>query len=121
MLIFIVLALIILLLAVIFALQNTAAVTISFLFWQFHGSLALVLLVALFAGLLISFLTYLPTLLRTNWSSRKLRKHMTELETNLADHKQRLDEALLKLQSQSPASQSTESALATHDQPKPTS
>ena len=117
--IFVVLALIILLLAVIFALQNTAAVTISFLFWKFNGSLALVLLVALTAGLLISFLAYLPTLLRSHWSARKLRKHTNELETNLAEHKQRLDEALLKLDGQSTPVSSPGAPQSPPDQPGP--
>ena len=45
--IFIFFALIIAAVAVIFALQNTSAVTVTFFFWNFHGSLALVLLGAL--------------------------------------------------------------------------
>ncbi len=100
MVIFIVLALLILLFAVIFALQNTSTVTVAFLAWHYSGSLALVLLVALGAGLVISFLAYLPTLLRGNWSGRKLRKQMAELEGNLATHTQQLEDALLKLREQ---------------------
>jgi len=52
--IFLFFALIISLLAVIFAVQNTAPVTVSFAIWKFPGSLALVLLAALAAGSLIS-------------------------------------------------------------------
>ncbi len=94
--VFIVLALLVLVFAVIFALQNTAAVTINFLFWQFHGSLALGLIISLVAGLVISFLAYLPTLLRSRWSGRKLRKQIVELESSLAEHKQRLEESIHK-------------------------
>ncbi len=110
MLVFIILALLLALLAVIFALQNTGTVTIYILFWQFTGSLALVLIVAVAAGMLVSFLAYLPTLLRGNWSARNLRKHTTELESDLAAHKQRLEEAQIKLQAQSPAAQPTDSS-----------
>ena len=120
MLIFVILALLILMFAVIFALQNTVNVTVVFLFWQLHGSLALVLLVALGAGMLISFLAYLPSLLRGQWSMRKLRKQTTELESNLAEHKQRLEEAHLKLQSLSTPAQPSEASLPSPDQPKPT-
>ncbi len=108
MLIFIILALLILFFAVIFALQNTTTAVVTFLFWKFDGSLALVLLIALGAGLLISFLAYLPTLLRGHWSGRKIRKQVAELEGNLAEHKKRLDEALLKLQGQSTSAPSPE-------------
>ncbi len=97
MLIFIILALLILFFAVIFALQNTVTTSVTFLFWHFSGSLALVLLVALGAGLLISFFAYLPSLLRGQWSMRRLRKQAGELESSLSEHKARLDEALLKL------------------------
>jgi lipopolysaccharide assembly protein A len=117
MLVFIILALLILLFAVIFALQNTIAVTIYFLFWQFHGSLALVLLIALTAGLLISFLAYLPTLLRGHWSGRKLRKQVADLESSLAEYKQRLADTSLKLQDQSSPTESAGSTLLSPNPP----
>jgi uncharacterized integral membrane protein len=119
MLVFVVLALLLLFFAVIFALQNTTAVTIYILFWQFHGSLALVLLGALAAGLLISFLAYLPTLLRGHWSGRKLRKQVTELEGSLAEHKQRLEETLQKLQGQATSTQATGPTSNLPDQSTP--
>lgn len=118
--IFIILALLILIFAVIFALQNTTAVTVFFLFWQFHGSLALVLLIAMGAGLVISVLACLPTILRGQWSLRKLRKHTTELETNLEERKQRLDEAMLKLQVQSEPIQPGETSSSPPSQSAPT-
>ena len=118
--IFVFLALIIAVIAVIFALQNAAPVTISFLFWKFHGSLALVLLLALAVGAVISFLASLPTLLRGQWSIRKLRKQATELESNLNDHKQRLEEAQLKLKAQTTPVQPPETSAEPPDQPAPT-
>jgi uncharacterized integral membrane protein len=117
--IFVFLALIIAVIAVIFALQNTLPVTITLLFWQFHGSLALVLLVSLAVGAVTSFLASLPALVRGQWSMRKLRKQATELESNLTDHKQRLEEAQQKLQAQSMPYQSPEADVKPPDIPTP--
>ena len=85
MIIFVFAAMLIALLAVIFALQNTAAVTVGFLLWTFQGSLALVLLIALFAGVLMSFLLCLPSLVRHRWTIRQLRRRLAALEPAAAD------------------------------------
>jgi len=84
-------ALIIAILAVIFAFQNNATATVSFAFWKYQGSLALVLLVALAAGALISFFLSLPSNLRTRWTVRTQRKKMTDLESKLAATQAQLD------------------------------
>jgi len=132
--IFVFLALLIAIIAVVFALQNTLIVTVSFLFWKFTGSLALVLLLALAVGALISFLASLPALVRGKWSRRNLRKQatklessltehkqrLTELESSLTEHKQRLEEAHLKLQAQTPPAQPPETSAQPPDQPTPT-
>jgi uncharacterized integral membrane protein len=107
--IFIILAFLILIFTVIFALQNTISVAVTFLFWQFHGSLALVLLVAMAAGLVIGILAYSPSLVRTQLAGRRMKKQLTELETSLSEHKQRLEESLLKLHEQVPPGKPQES------------
>ena len=145
--IFVFLALLIAVIAVIFALQNTLIVTVSILLWKFTGSLALVLLLALAVGALISFLASMPSLVRGKWSQRNLRKRATELEKNLnertqrlteletnlnecaqrlaelenslTEHKQRLEEARLKLQAQSTPIQSPDTSAPSPDQPTP--
>jgi len=91
--IFLFFALIISVLAVIFAIQNNDPTTITFAVWKYNGSLALVLLVAVAAGVLISFFVSLPSNLRTRWTVRQQRKKMTELETNLATVRGELEEA----------------------------
>lgn len=146
--IFVFLALIIAILAVIFAVQNTALVTVSFLVWEFDGSLALVLLLALAVGALISFLASLPALIRGGFSRRSLRKRASELENNLNEErrlleeaqlhlnehkqrleeaqlnlneqKQRLDEAELRLRTQVLPDQTAEAGTPPADQPNPT-
>jgi len=91
--IFLFLALIISVLAVIFAVQNNDPATVSFAMWKFNGSLALILLVAVAAGALISFFVSLPTNLKTRWTIRQQRKRLSELESSLATVRGQLEEA----------------------------
>jgi putative membrane protein len=60
MLVFLIFALLIAIVAVIFALQNPALVTISLFAWQIHTSVAVALLVALGVGVLITILISIP-------------------------------------------------------------
>jgi uncharacterized integral membrane protein len=49
-------ALVIILFIVIFAVQNAGQVTISFLFWDFYISLAVILMVCIFCGAIVGML-----------------------------------------------------------------
>jgi lipopolysaccharide assembly protein A len=146
--IFVFLALIIAVIAVIFAVQNTLIVTVSFLMWKFNGSLALVLLLAIAVGALISFLASSPTLVRGKWSLRSHRKRaadlenslnasnqrvaelesslntstqrVTELESSLVEQKKLLEETQRQLQALTPPAQSPQASALPPDQPKPT-
>lgn len=100
MLILLVFALLIAVVAVIFALQNTAPVTVSILFWNVTSSLAFVLLITLIAGIAVGFLAAAPTIVREKWVSRRHRKKLNELEANLAVHKAKLDEAQARITEQ---------------------
>jgi len=91
--IFIVIALLISFVAVVFALQNPAAVTISFFFWSMHGSLALVILVSMAAGVVISLLASLPGLVRTRWTGASQKKKLAALEAENKLYKKRAEEA----------------------------
>ena len=81
--VFLVIALLIALIAVVFAVQNTALVTISFLLWKFNNSLAVVLLLAIFAGVLISIFASLPGWIRGRMAQSTLKKKIRELEMQL--------------------------------------
>lgn len=98
--IFLVFSLIIAVLAVIFALQNTAEVSVTFLAWTTKGSQAWVLLMALIAGAAISYFASLPTLVKDKWQARSQRKKLIELEGSLAVYKQKLEEAQTLLSAQ---------------------
>ncbi len=95
--ILLILGLLVAVLAVIFALQNTAAITVTFLFWQFNQSLALVLLLAVFAGVLIGLLTILPGAIRNQWRTSGQKKKIDSLEKSAAELKIRAEEAERKL------------------------
>lgn len=83
---FIVLALAIALLAVLFALQNQAVVAISLFIWSFNEPLAVIILVTLALGVLIGVLISLPSLLRRNWSLSRQKKQIEGLEYQVQQH-----------------------------------
>ena len=77
---FVIVSLVVAILAVIFALQNNTPTTLQFLSWKFEGSLALVILLAVAAGALVSFFAALPSLLRLKWHLRSHKRRLAELE-----------------------------------------
>src|SRR5688500_875545 len=71
--------------AVIFALQNITTITVTFLAWQLEGSLALILLLAMGAGVVISLLLSLPEVIRKSFQISRLTKHNTRLKDELVN------------------------------------
>ncbi len=65
--------------ALLFALQNTEVVALSFMGWQFTSSLAVVVLASLGMGILISILAMLPSTLRDSFSIMGLKKQNKKL------------------------------------------
>jgi uncharacterized integral membrane protein len=115
--IFLFFALIIAVLAVFFALQNSDPVQVKFAVWEFDSSLAFVLLLALTAGALISFFFSLPSNIKARWTIRQQRKKLSEHETSLAETKAKLEESEKKLtELQSPTGPKSSEALAAVDQ-----
>jgi uncharacterized integral membrane protein len=70
--------------AVIFALQNNGLVVVTLALWSFEGSLAIVLLLALGLGVLITALLTTPTMLRAQWTTQRLRRQIASLEREVA-------------------------------------
>ena len=83
--------------AVTFALQNNVTVTVSVALWQINGSLALVLLMALGLGVLITGLVSSPTVIRRQWATARLRHQVTALEKDVAEQKTRNNELAMEL------------------------
>ena len=75
-------------LAVIFTLQNIAIITVSFFAWHITGSLAIILMITLLAGILIALLMVLPQSISTYFESRRLKKYIKQLEGDLAHQKE---------------------------------
>lgn len=76
--------------SVLFALQNNVPVTITFLHWHIESSLALVLLLAIVAGGFIVALVSTPATLRKQWTLSRQKKNIAELETVIAEQKERI-------------------------------
>ncbi|WP_301102389.1 lipopolysaccharide assembly protein LapA domain-containing protein [Propionivibrio sp.] len=77
---------------VMFALQNNVPVMVSFALWQFDGSLALVLLIALALGALIAALVSTPATLRMQWTISRQKSHIARLENDCANMERQLSE-----------------------------
>ena len=85
-------ALVIAIIAVIFAIQNPTGVTVTFFAWKASGSLSLVLLVTLVIGVLIGWLIAAPSLVKHTFRASGQRKRIGALEKELEDHKSKLSE-----------------------------
>lgn len=93
--IFLILALLIAIVAVVFAVQNPTIVTITFVTWSLHTSLAVALLVALGAGVLITLLVSIPGRVKGSWISASQKKKHSLLEAEHSRLQQKLDEMAL--------------------------
>ena len=91
--VYLIVALVIAIVAVIFALQNTMAITISFLAWQLPDKpLSLVLLVTLAIGVVIGLLVLAPSAIKNSMSASSQRKRVGSLEKELDEHKAKVAE-----------------------------
>jgi uncharacterized membrane protein YciS (DUF1049 family) len=80
---FIVLALLIAIAIIFFALQNSAIVTVSFLSFHYDGSLALILVVVFTIGLFVGILISIPSLLRKSSDLREQKRRVKQLEESI--------------------------------------
>ena len=69
-------------LTVILALQNSIPVGVTFLMWNFEGSLALVLISTFALGLIMSLLISIPAIVKRRSTLSKQTKKITELENS---------------------------------------
>ncbi|MDP1524292.1 MAG: LapA family protein [Rhodocyclaceae bacterium] len=89
--------------AVVFAMQNTTVVTVTLGFWNFEGSLALVLLVAMGVGALIAGLVSSPAMIRRQWSVAHLGRQLADEKRSNEALRKELDQAQTALAARSPA------------------
>ena len=94
--------------AIIFALQNFVTITVVFFAWQFQGTLALILLLCVAAGVAICILFTLPQTIRDSFELSGLKKQNRKLEEDLGTARKALLEAEHKLgASKIPATETT--------------
>ncbi|NES18634.1 MAG: DUF1049 domain-containing protein [Symploca sp. SIO3E6] len=87
---FLILASIIALLAIIFALQNSVTIEIVFGIWRLEESLALILLLVLTVGFIIGLLVSIPAITKKEWKILSQKKRIVELENKLSEHIERI-------------------------------
>jgi len=87
-----ILALVFAIIAVIFALENTDVVTVSFLSMSIEGSLALILLASVAIGILIGILLMTPGTIKRNLALSGEKKKLKTAEKELDDKKSKLTE-----------------------------
>ena len=85
MIIFLIIGLIVGGAAVVFAMQNVEAVTVAFFTWQVEGSLALILIIFMAVGALVSSLLSFSDRVKKSFKILNLKTQVNKLEEKLAD------------------------------------
>ncbi|MCL5021834.1 MAG: LapA family protein [Nitrospirae bacterium] len=80
---FLFLALLIAVVLVLFAIQNSLVVTVSFLTWHFAGSLAFILVIVFAAGFVAGVLASVPAVFRKGAALREQKRRVKQLEEDL--------------------------------------
>jgi uncharacterized integral membrane protein len=72
---------VVLLLAVVFAVQNTDAVNVSLLLWKPQASLAIVMALCIALGFLVGLLAVAPSFLKGRRHARNLQRQLAKFDT----------------------------------------
>lgn len=81
---YIIFVLLVAVIAVVFALQNSAQTTLSLLAWSTTGSLSLVLIITLVIGFILGMLVMVPSVHKRGKLSSGLKKKITAMEKDQA-------------------------------------
>ena len=76
----VILGVIIAIFAILFAFQNATVIAISLGAWKFEESLAIVLLITLGLGIMISLLLSIPTIIKRGWINSRQNNKIADLE-----------------------------------------
>ena len=83
--------------ALLFVIQNTTVVALTFLGWQFESSIALLVLLAMLVGVIFTLLMSLPGAIANSFKLRALTKNNQALAKEAELHKQAADTAKSEL------------------------
>jgi len=103
-----ILAVIFAILAVIFASQNTAVVTLSFYGYSLQGSLASIMLTSVGLGLIIGMLILVPGAIKRGLELRSQRRKLGGLEKTLEEQNDKIAKAEHILTMYNPPSEGTD-------------
>jgi lipopolysaccharide assembly protein A len=87
---------------VVFVLQNTMPVSVAFFGWHFDSSLALILILAILGGMLVSALVSLPEIINKNFKLSRLARENRQLASELETHREKLIETEARLDERPP-------------------
>ncbi len=90
---FLFLALIVVIIFALLAIQNHDLITIQFIKWSFSGPLAFILALTFLAGILTGVFMFIPSLWRKAKTGRAQRKRIKELERELLSSTEQLEES----------------------------
>ncbi len=93
MIFFVILGIALGIISVVFVAQNTEMVTVSFLNWQFDGSLAVVLLLTLASGAVMTLLILMPSFIKDAFVLSSVKRKKNALEKELATTQETLRDA----------------------------
>jgi len=85
--------------SVLFAVQNTETVTVTFVAWSITGSLSLILIIALIAGFLIGSLLMAPSVIKKKFQSFGLKRRVSKLQREKAKLNKRIEKSEAKQES----------------------
>jgi putative membrane protein len=88
----VIVAIVIAIAGVMFAVQNSVPATVVFFLWRFDGSLGVILLLALALGALIVGLVSTPATLRSSWAAKRQRREIDGLKASIAELRARAAE-----------------------------
>ena len=87
---------------IIFALQNTMSVSLTFLGWQFESSLALLVLITFAIGVLISLLVSIPSAIKDGFRIMGLKKENRKLAEEVERARNAPDTVVVSVEEPSP-------------------
>ncbi|MDB5265163.1 MAG: hypothetical protein JWN64_734 [Parcubacteria group bacterium] len=88
--------------AIVFILQNTEVVALAFMGLQFESSLAVVVILAILLGIVLSLLVSLPGAIGSSIQMGKLKKEINNLRAEADKYKQTANEATARMNASVP-------------------
>ncbi len=88
--------------AVIFILQNIIPITVHFFSWELQGSLALILILSILTGAVLSALSCLPDMINNYFEIIGLKKRVKEMEAEANNYKKTIDDLSRRLGTPTP-------------------